>query len=102
MDRLLHLFCERSAIIIPAAKDTGALAETYLEIRGLYSSKAEYAKAEEQVFDALRLYEKTSNKKVSPIVTRPSVIFYIMKTNTHKVLIIAIKPLLFKRKLMLC
>ena len=56
-------FMEKIRDYYSQVKDTGALAETYLEIRGLYSSKAEYAKAEEQVFDALRLYEKTSNKK---------------------------------------
>jgi len=44
-------------------KDTSHLAETYLEIKGLYGIKADYAEAANQVFAALELYERSNNKQ---------------------------------------
>ncbi len=44
-------------------KDTISLAKTYLEIKQLYASKADYTEAAKQVYAALDLYEKTENKK---------------------------------------
>ena len=47
-------------------KKTGnkkALAETCLELKGLYSAKANYAECMKQVFEALEFYEENNNQK---------------------------------------
>ncbi len=43
-------------------KDTVSMAETYLEIKGLYTNKANYVEAAKQVYTALDLYEKTGDQ----------------------------------------
>ncbi|GAB4328323.1 MAG: hypothetical protein Kow00127_20970 [Bacteroidales bacterium] len=56
-------YMERVRDIYQTLHDTTSLAETYLEIKLLLGSKAEYDRAAEQVFAALELYEKSGDQR---------------------------------------
>ena len=43
-------------------KDTALMAKAHLDIKGLYSTKAEYAQAANQVYSALQLYEQIEDE----------------------------------------
>jgi two-component system NtrC family sensor kinase len=62
MDSAIY-FMKSIANYYASEKDTSSLAKTYLEIKQLYTSKADYTEAAKQVYAALELYEKIGNKK---------------------------------------